>query len=206
VGASSIQHGIYYRSNHIIGSGAARSYIVGNLIAFNAGRGISMHDNSGGAQFNLTVAHNTIAGCGQEGALIEHWEGSGSFICNNLLHMNRQNSNGRAMRYNNGRGVSMFNNIRYSSTAAKQGLQDAATAGFSSADYSDVGNQDTTDPLLNSLSLSGTPGRNSSDSGNLHLLTGSVAIGLGLQTYSVSPDYDAIARGNQFDAGAYEFV
>lgn len=203
-GLTSIDHGFYYRENGLIGSSAQRSYVVRNVVAFMSGRGVSCHDNGGGPGYNLTVAHNTIVGTGNVGFLSEFWEGTGDIIANNLLSMNNQSGSGRQMKFDAGRGVLITNNIRWHTDSAKRGLQTAFESGYSAADYTDTGNVDASDPLLTSLSLSGAPGRGSSDSGDFHLQAGSPAIALGLQAYSVSPDYDNNVVSAPYDAGAYK--
>lgn len=201
-GLTNIDHGFYYRENGLIGSSAQRSYIVRNLVAFMAGRGVSCHDNGQGPDYNVTVAHNTIVGTGNTGILSEFWEGTGDVIANNLLSMNGQTT-GNQMKFDSGRGVIIANNVRWHTTPSKRGIQEAFETGYSAADYTDTGNVDASDPLLTSLSLSGAPGRGSTDSGDLHIQTGSSAIGLGLQEYSVSPDYSNTAVSSPYDSGAY---
>jgi parallel beta helix pectate lyase-like protein len=178
-----IDHGIYYRKQ--IGSG---NVIDNNLITRSTGRGISLHDNTSSNKIeNIRVLHNTITRNGSTGILLATNGGAGNVVANNILADNGLTYNYKQVRLRAGTGTngnSVLNNITWSPVVSKQGVENGGT--------NTVSGNLSSDPNFV------TPYT------DLHLQAGSPAIGLGLTSYSVSPDYDGNARDGSPDAGAFE--
>jgi parallel beta helix pectate lyase-like protein len=178
-----IDHGIYYRAQKT--TPTTRNLIANNIIVRGVGRGISMHDNGGGAISYTTVTGNTIVRNGSTGILVAVNAGLGNVIANNVLADNGIKYNYKQIRIKTGTGHQIINNIVWSPTASRSGIEQMVTGNTVTGNL-------TSDPLFVS---------NYSD---LHLRSGSPAMGLALPTYSVSPDYDGTTRDGSPSAGAYE--
>ena len=83
-------------------------------------------------------------------------------------------------------GNLVLNNIVWSPTASRSGIEV-----FSGTSNTIKGNSEQNPQFVAPYS-------------DLHLRSGSPAIGLGLSTYSVSPDFDGTTRYGTPSAGAYE--
>jgi hypothetical protein len=179
-----IDHGIYYRAQKTTSS--TRNLVANNVIVAGVGRGISMHDNGGGAISYTTVTGNTIVRNGSTGILVATNAGSGNVIANNVIADNGIRYSYKQIRIKTGSGNSILNNIVWSPTASRSGIEI-----FSGTSNTIKGNLQQNPLFVSPYS-------------DLHLRTGSPAIGLGLSSYSVSPDFDGVTRFGTPSAGAYE--
>jgi Right handed beta helix region len=179
-----IDHGIYYHAQHTTSS--TRNLIANNIIVGGVGRGISMHDNGGGAISYTTVTGNTIVRNGSTGILVATNAGSGNVIANNVIADNGIKYSYKQIRIKTGSGNSVLNNIVWSPTASRSGIEI-----FSGTRNTIIGNVEQNPLFVTPYS-------------DLHLRAGSPAIGLALSTYSVSPDFDGTTRDGSPNAGAYE--
>jgi copper-binding protein NosD len=180
-----IDHGIYYRAQKTTAS--TRNLIANNVITTSVGRGISMHDNGGGAISYTTVTGNTIVGNGSTGILVATNAGGENVIANNVIANNGITYSYKQIRIHSGANNNkILNNIVWSPTASRSGIEIASGT---------------------SNTISGNPERDPqfmASYSDLHLRDGSPAIGLGLSAYSVSPDFEGITRDGSSSAGAYE--
>jgi hypothetical protein len=182
---TSHDHGIYFKTTTGIGN-----LIANNLLAHNASRGVSLHDNNGSGVYDVVVAHNTFVYNGAAGLLLNN--GDRNIVVNNLFHQNGdRNPNSQirivgsgAQGLLNGNNHQILNNLTYSSTASRAGIDNENGSLLS-------GNL-----IANPLLVSAT---------DWHLQAGSPAIGLGRAGYIIL-DYDGKTRALAPAVGAYEFV
>jgi hypothetical protein len=175
----SIDHGIYFRQTT-----GAGNRIVGNLLLRNAARGLSMHDNGGGAISNVLVAHNTAAGNGSTGILVNVNGGSNNVIANNVVTGNGDATGQRQIRVLSGASNLVTHNLTWSATSSRAGIENTTSSTL-------VGNV-----IGNPLFIAPYT--------NVRLQAGSPAVGLADPARVVSPDYDGKPRDGSPDAGAYE--
>jgi parallel beta-helix repeat protein len=175
---TSIDHGIYWKTTTGLGN-----LIADNLIAHNAARGISLHDNTGVGVYDVVVTNNTVVYNGSQG--IKLHQGDRNIVVNNVVAYNGDLNNQAQIRTETGSGPNnqILNNLTWSPTASRAGIQNAGGA-ITSGNV--IGN-----PLLVS-------------STDWHLQAGSPAIGLALKSYVWGSDYDGRTWGAAPDAGAYE--
>jgi Right handed beta helix region len=181
VHSQEVDHGIYFHAQ------ACGGLIANNLVTNGKGRGISIHDASGGGAINnIKVVHNTVVNNGSTGILIAANNGTGNVIANNISANNGRVFNYKQIRIKSGTNKSFIqNNLTWSPNASRSGIELGGTGNTVSRNI--IGNPLFVAPYS-----------------DLHLRSGSPAIGLALPTYSVSPDYDGITRDGSPSAGAYE--
>jgi hypothetical protein len=179
-----IDHGIYYRAQATTLS--TRNLIANNIIVDSVGRGISMHDNGGGAISYTTVTHNTIVRNGSTGILVVVNAGIGNVIANNIVADNAVTYSYQQIRIKTGSGNAILNNIVWSPVSARSGI--VALSGTSNTLS---GNLEQDPKFVTPYT-------------DLHLQSTSPAIGLADPTYNVSLDFDGLARDGDPDAGAFE--
>jgi hypothetical protein len=181
-GFTSIDHGIYYR--HQATTPTTRNVIANNVIANNAGRGVSMHDNEGLIINYTTVVNNTISWCANTGILLSLNGGTANTIVNNVVANNSRGEHHRQIRYVSGTGNTIANNIAWSSISGDSGME-------AMPDNTVTGNV-VQDPKFVDAN------------DDFHLQATSPAIGLALAGY-VTTDFDGNARDGDPDSGAYEY-
>ncbi len=181
-GHTHIDHGLYIQNT------AGPILIANNVIFGNAGRGISIHSNSGYAINRIKVINNTIVRNGNTGLLLAANDGVGNVIANNVMAENGLIYNHQQLRIKSGTGNKVLNNLVWSSVSKYSGIEvdsdliDLVIDGnlISDPKFIDIGAND------------------------FHLTLSSPAIGLADPTFAPKQDHDYKQRDPTPDAGAYE--
>jgi hypothetical protein len=174
----SIDHGIYFRRT--AGPG---NRIVENLLLRNAARGLSMHDNGGGAINDVFVAQNTSAGNGSTGILVNVNAGTGDVVANNIAAGNGDQTGQDQIRVLSGTSL-ITHNLTWSASSALAGIENSTSSSL-------VGNK-VGNPLF------------MAPYGDVRVQAGSPAVGMADPSRVVSPDFTGKVRDSSPDVGAYE--
>lgn len=180
-----IDHGIYFKTTDGPGN-----LITNNVITHNAGRGISLHDNtydgSNNGVFDVVVTHNTIVANGSTGLLLN--DGDRNTVANNILMGNGDGSGQAQLRVQDGSQQVVRYNVTWHPTAtSRRGIDNSGSS------TSVMGPNLIADPLFVSAYS------------DLRLQSGSPAISYRDSAYQQLLDYGFFVRDAAPDAGALEY-
>jgi len=207
-GLTDFDHGIYYASTGTI--------IDGCEIYRNAGWGVHIYSGYANASshYNMIARNNRIhdnARVGARGCGIILGAGTGHMAYNNVIW---GNATGIAVAYGGATDIKVYNNTIFGN------LGDGITVAYATntiiknnivyqnggSAISDLTGAEAVGTVAEN-NLTTDPKFVNTDSLDFHLLSGSPAIGAGVDLSSIfDTDFDGVARGASWDVGAYEYV